>query len=76
MIIYNEDNYSFASLETLANEFKKKELLDVFSKLTEDQQKFFLKLYPCGIDKLPSKKYDWAYQQIVRTIIKNRKILK
>lgn len=73
MRIYDIEKYSFASLEDLSNEFKKKELLKVFSKLTEKQQLFFFKLYPDGIEEMAPQKYDWAYQQIMRTIINNKK---
>lgn len=72
MKIYNMKEYSFASLEDLANDFKKKELINVYSKLTDKQKQFFLRLYEGGIEKMSPEKYNWAYQQIVRTIIKNK----
>lgn len=38
MKIYNMKEYSFASLEDLANDFKKKELINVYPKLTDKQK--------------------------------------
>lgn len=73
MKIYDLEKFKFAPLEELSNGFKKKELVNAFSKLRQEQKDFFLRLYPGGIDAMPPSKYDWAYQQIMRTIIKNRK---
>jgi len=53
------------------DKYKRKLLRELLSKCTKEQQKFFDRLYPMGIEKIPYGNFNTAIQQVERTIENN-----
>ena len=59
-------------LDIKALAFKRGILKEKLQQCTEPQVQFFNRLY-ISIEKIPEKKMDWAYKQILKTLELNRK---
>ena len=55
------------------NKYKYKLLKELLSQCTEEQQKFFKRMYPEGIKKMKEMTFKRAIQQVERTIENNKK---
>ena len=54
------------------DQFKRDSLKSLLSQCTEEQQAFFLRLYPDGVDRMPVDKIPRAIEQCEATIKKNK----
>lgn len=57
------------TLETVRS-FKIDRLKELYSQLTEPQQRLFDRMYPI-LEEIEEEKFDWAVQQCERTLAKN-----
>lgn len=56
-------------------QYRRDVLQRLLDQCTPEQQAFFLRMYPGGVEKIPQDKLDWATVQCENTIKKNRKKL-
>jgi hypothetical protein len=54
-------------------DFKYQLLEDMLAQCTEQQRALFDKMYPEGLRQIPDEKFNWAMQQVERTIEINKK---
>ena len=59
-------------LNDRAAEYKREQLRGILYQCTPEQVAFFNRMYK-SIDDIPDSKMDWAYQQCLSTIEKNKK---
>jgi hypothetical protein len=61
------------TLKEQADDYRRNLLRENLEKCTQDQQKFFLRMYPGGVDGVAEDDIDWALGQVDRTLESNAK---